>query len=124
MGYQTASYQPTTSRDRLLVEFLPGALVNPEAFFAARDVRVLEYIPLSKVWLVELKENADLLAIMSDIAGAPGVKFVEQDGLRTAAGNLGDFVEPAPSSPVLSAASTTLGVLFVLAAVGWALRSL
>lgn len=120
MGLQTASYQPTTTRERLLVEFLPGAMVNPEAFFAARDVRVLEYIPLSKVWLVELKENADTLAVMSDIAGAPGVKFVEQDGVRTAAGNL----TPAPSSPVLSAASTTLGVLFVLAAVGWALRSL
>ncbi len=137
MGYQTASYQPSPTRERLLVKFLPSADVNPQAFFAARQLRVLNYIQLSGTWVVELKENADVLAVMSDIAGAPGIDFVEQDAVRftfdwhggngasiTAEDNSRPVLTPASSSPVLSATSTTLGVLFMLGLVGWVLRKL
>lgn len=102
------------------MSFLPDSQVNPDAFFSARGARVLDYLASVKTYVVELPENADVLAVMSDIAGAPGVKFVEQDQVRY----LQPVIEPAPSSPVLSATSTTLGVVFMLSLVAWALRSL
>lgn len=121
-----------------MVKFLPSADVNPQAFFAARQIRVLNYIQLTGTWVVELEENADVLGIMSDIAGAPGIDYVEQDNIRTistwdnspgtgvatitAPDNSRPVLQPAPSSPVLSATSTTLGVLFMLGVVGWILR--
>lgn len=128
MGLQANSYAPVPSRERLLVSFLPDASVNPDAFFSARGVRKLEYIAGIDTYLVELPEGANVLTIMSSIAGAPGIKFVEQDATRYTDtvwdGNNTQPLTPAPSSPVLQATSTTLGVLFMLAAVAWALRSL
>lgn len=122
MGLQANSYAPVPSRERLLVSFLPDASVNPDAFFSARGVRKLEYISNIDTYLVELPEGANVLTIMSSIAGAPGIKFVEQEATRTTM--LDPVHNPAPTSPVLQATSTTLGVLFMLGAVAWALRSL
>lgn len=147
MGYESASFTPSPVRERLVVSFLSDALVNAPLFFSSRNLAIsdmmqapsLTYVgPPSgeQAWLVWVPEGADTLAVMSEIASAPGVKFVEQYRPNTIEPWLQGSVfdpappaplpgpAPAPTSPVLSATSTTLGVLFMLAAVGWALRSL